>query len=182
MNIDLLGAIIALAFVAITLLIALTSNDRRPEAPATTKVHHDHARGPLVAHALALTAQPDQVVTLADGTVAIIAHLTGLAPAMVPRAAALTQAATALVVEEALGVAPTRAIWRYQDRDLDLLLTPALRDLARRRIAVIRANEDHGPTLTRQDVALCRACAYRSLCPIGRANGAIAVAGPGGTP
>ncbi len=177
MTTDLIGAVLGIAFVVIVALIVLAANDTPAKGTDTTAPQTIYAAtpgagpgGPLVAHAIALAAQPDLVERAADGSVRLVALRVGLAPAAISRDEALTLAAQALVVDEALGVATSVALLRYQDRDLALPVTPALRDLVRQRIDAIRAQEAQGPIVQRQDATVCRACAYRAMCPIGKMN------------
>ncbi len=177
MTTDLIGAVLGIAFVAIVALIVLAANDTLPKGtdPTAPQMLYSSATGvgsggPLVAHALALAAQPDFIERAADGAVRIVTLRVGLAPAAISREDALTLAAQALVVDEALGVATSVALLRYQDRDLALPMTPALRDLVHQRIDTIRAHEAQGPIVQRQDATVCRACAYRAMCPIGKMN------------
>lgn len=183
MSADLIGALAALAVALAALLIALSLNDARREqaAPPPTILYDGRdAAGPLVALGLGLTGRPDQVAQAHDGAVAVILRRAGRAPAVASAADSLQCAAECLAVEEALGVRSARGILRYDDRDLAVISTPALRDLVLRRLGEVRASEARGPVVARQEPAVCRACAYRAMCAIGRANAPTPFATPGG--
>ncbi len=168
------ATIVTGALVVATLLIALTVNDARrlsqPPPPEVVLFDGTVAGPPLVAHALALSGRPAAVVRAAAGAVVGPPARAGPAPPGVSPPPALALAADMLVVAEALDVTPARGEIRYRDRALALPLTPALRALALRRLAEVRASDELGPQIARQDPTVCRACAYRAMCAIGRVN------------
>ncbi|HKD74825.1 MAG TPA: hypothetical protein VKB76_04995 [Ktedonobacterales bacterium] len=175
MTVDVLALIIAAAFVVAGLIVALTTNDARRKAdvaqPAATTLYDGTAAGapPLVAHTIMLQGQPDNVTRTADGVVVTLLRK-GLAPPVATPADVVQIAAEMIVVEESLGVKVSRGELRYQDRSLRIPFVPALRALALQRLADLRACDGRGPNLTRQDPIVCRACAYRAMCAIGRVN------------
>lgn len=171
MTVNCLAGIVTLAVVFAAGLLALTINDARRAArkPASAETLYA-GKEPLVAHARHLSAQPTSVQRAPGGEIVLRHDFPNTAPATIGRPEAVMLAAEALVVEEALGLKPSQAMMHYLDHDLALPLTPPLQDLALRRLDEIRAAEEGGPRLRRQDPAVCRACAYRAMCPIGRVN------------
>lgn len=172
---ELLAALVAAIIIIAALGFALTANAARdatkPELPARTIYDGTLASAtPLVAHTLGLEGQPTAVTREADGTIAVIIARAGTAPPTPSTAEVIRLAAETLVAEEALGVRVQSGILRYSDRQISVAMAPALRELALRRLGEIRASDERGPRLERQNPNICRACAYRSMCAIGRIN------------
>jgi hypothetical protein len=167
------GLLVVGLLVAGALVILAANEGQRARTAAASTALYDGAAAdatPLVAHAYGLTGRPALVTRAADGSVTVVLARSGAAPATAAPPDALQLAAEALVAEEALGVSVARGVLRYPARDLALPITPALRELVTRQLADLRANEAAGPRLHRQDPTVCRACAYRAMCAIGRVN------------
>ena len=176
MTMDGIALIIVGVLLAAGLIAILTTNEARRLAPRTkpaaTLLYDGAAAGavPLVAHSLLLQGNPQAILREADGSIIVVLARTGTAPPVAKPSDAIQLAGEMLVAEEALGVTVTGGLLRYQDRALGIPLTPALRALALQRLAELRACDEQGPQLTRQDPVVCRACAYRAMCAIGRIN------------
>jgi hypothetical protein len=171
----LLATLIVLALVGAALIGVLTLNDAHrgaqpapPEAVLFDGMTADAP--PLVAHALGLQGRPSLIARRPDDSIVVAIVRAGTAPATIAPPDAILLAAEMLAAAEALGVTPAVGELRFQDRALPLPNTPALRALALRRLGELQASVPAGPHLTRQDPATCRACAFRAMCPIGRAN------------
>ncbi len=175
MTVDVLAFLIATAAVIAVLVAVLTTNEARRNAaaaqPTATTLYDGTVAGtpPLVAHSIMLQGRPDSVTRAADGVIVTLLRK-GLSPPVASPADIVQIAAEMIVAEESLGVKVTRAELRYQDRALIIPFAPSLRALALQRLAELRACDEQGPKLTRQDPTVCRACAYRAMCAIGRAN------------
>ena len=172
------GDIVWVSVVVVVLVVAalaiLSTNEgwQRQHAELPPTVLYDGAAGgPLVAHAHRLSGHPALVERTANGSISVIVERSGPFAAVATPREVLRLAAEALVAEEALGVTVARGILRHPERDLALPITPALRALALRQLADLRASEGQGPRLTHQDATICHACAYRAMCAIGRLNG-----------
>lgn len=174
MNLDCLAGLVILGLLVATLLIVLSANEtRRVQGANAGIILYDGQlpdAAPLVAHALHLAAQPTLVSRAADGSVTVIVAIQAPTPTVVRTPMVVRLVAEALVAEEALGVRVTRGIVQFRDRMVVVPITPALRALVLHQLALLRAAEDHGPRLNRQEASVCRTCAYRAMCAIGRAN------------
>lgn len=175
MTADLLAALTASVLLATLLCIVLTVNAgrRATPPPAGERVVYDGRQPtthPLVALTLGLEGRPTLVITTPAGPPRVILTRVGLAPGL-PAAPDIMQiAAEVLVVEEVLGLQGAVGVLRYQDRDFPTPISPILRTLTLQRLAALRACDAVGPQVARQDPAVCRACAYRAMCAIGRSN------------
>ena len=175
MSVDCLAGLVILGILLAALLIILSANEvqRRMRVTLTATMLYDGLApdaSPLVAHMLRMEGRPALVTRALDGsvTVELIQAASGPTVAATPDVLRLT--AEALVAEEALGITITHGALRFTDRTLTMPITPALRALVMQRLAELRAAEAHGPHLTRQEGSVCRACAYRAMCAIGRVN------------
>jgi hypothetical protein len=175
MTVDVLAFLIACAFVVAGLIAALTTNEARRKSdaaqPSAKTLYDGTAVGapPLVAHSIMFQGQPDSVTRTANGIIVTLLRK-GLAPPVATPADIVQIAAEMIVTEEALGVKIASGELRYQDRSLLIPFASSLRALALQRMADLRACDDQGPNMTRQDPSVCRVCAYRAMCAIGRVN------------
>lgn len=175
MTADLPAALTALVLLGALLCIVLTANAGRRAAPPPVgeRVVYDGwhpTTRPLVALTLGLQGRPTAVITTPDAPTRVILVREGIAPGMPAAPDVMQIAAEVLVVEEALGMQGIVGVLRYQDRDFLVAITPVLRTLTLHRLAALRACDAEGPQVARQDPLVCRACAYRAMCAIGRSN------------
>ena len=157
------------------LIAALSVNEarRRLALPTLAATLYDGAAkdaAPLIAHSIMVEGRPTAVERTADGAVTVLCARSGLAPPVASSADVMRLGIEMLVAEEALGVTVMAGLLRFQDRSLTIPHTPLLRALVSARLGELRAADGDGPRLTRQDPTVCRACAYRAMCAIGRIN------------
>ena len=175
MSVDCLAGLVILGLMLAALLGILSTNEaqRRMRTTAAATTLYDGLApdaSPLVAHGLRMEGHPTRVARATDGTVTIELAQATSAPTVATTPDVLRLTAEALVAEEALDITITLGTLRFTDRSLVVPITPALRALVLQRLGELRAAEAHGPHLTRQERSVCRACAYRAMCAIGRVN------------
>jgi CRISPR/Cas system-associated exonuclease Cas4 (RecB family) len=170
MNENLLAAIIVSVLVLGAAVIVISSNEaqRRHKASSASTLYATKKDAmPLVAPTISIQGNPTEVVRSGDEVSVIVARKE-TAPSVLSTSDILRLVAEGMVVEEALGETVSAGIMRFTDREMRVLLTPAIRALVVTRLAELRASETFGPIQETQDPTLCRTCVYRAMCPIGR--------------
>ncbi len=130
----------------------------------------DGEGGLLSSASYPLVGKPDYIVKLPDGRPVPIELKLNVHDATVPHSNHAVQlAAYCLILEDYFEHAPPYGILRYADREFTIEYTPALRKKVIRLLTeMARCSERQPPPLKTQRAAKCRACAFQSICPIGR--------------
>jgi CRISPR-associated exonuclease Cas4 len=140
--------------------------------PEGTLVYEDaDGQGePLSSSAYPLVGKPDYVVQLPDGRPVPIELKLNVQNVTAPYSNHQIQiAAYCLLLEDYFVQPPTHGILRYADREFTIEYTPAIRKKVVRLLSQMAlCNEREPPQLAHQRVAKCRACAFQSMCPVGR--------------
>ena len=125
---------------------------------------------PLSSSSYPLMGKPDYVVQLSDGRPVPIELKPAVQDVSAPYSNHTIQvAAYCLILEDYFEQAPTHGILRYADREFTIEYTPALRRKVIRLLTeMARCNERQPPPLKTQRATKCRACAFQSICPVGR--------------
>ncbi len=124
----------------------------------------------LSSNSYPLVGKPDYIVQLSDGRPVPIELKLNTRDVTAPYSNHQMQiVAYCLILEDYFEQPPTHGILRYADREFTIEYTPAMRKKVIRLLTQMALCSEHEPPpLARQKVTKCRACAFQSICPVGR--------------
>jgi CRISPR/Cas system-associated exonuclease Cas4 (RecB family) len=172
MSDNLISTLIVIALISALILFTLSFNEskRIPPPPPSREILYDSSKKDsklLVADTYQLEARPMLVIREGEETRIVLSYDKESPPATSPTDI-MRIAAESIVVAEALHVSPTIGIIQYTDRELRVPITPALHELAIKRLIELRASETKIPILKQQDPQICQVCFFHSICSVGR--------------
>ncbi len=159
-----------LLFGAIVILLTRHEVAKRDTLPEKGEILYDGTlpnADPLIAGAYGLAGKPSYVEKHGNKLEVILLR-SGAAPAAISQSDVALLAAELFTAEEALGERPTAAVLRYESKELRLPYTRSVYAIAVETLQAMRNSEAKGPELRSQNPAVCAACAYKSMCAVGK--------------